>query len=252
MSYWQKSGRYSWSSKWFNVLEKVDGETAFMNSRLVELLKLWQSTGSVPQESFNWSASKANWIFSFPEHASFIENLPLNINRADLVSISNSTDCNVIEKFLAVMIWGYGDRGYGPFRVKGMLGQANSTEVLENLYRLASSGQPIDAYSLLSRDRIKGLGPSYGTKVISFWTPRATGAPIFDSFIGKWLSEFAAVEFRNVPTEPSSWHIKSYKTYRDWVLHHSEQLSCFSDEVELAIFRESEALFSSRSSWRPK
>lgn len=222
------------------------------NSRLTYLLQEWRAIGSPPQESFNWSSSKTNWLITFPERKEFIEHLPIEISRSDLVKISISPKFDVIEKFLAVMIWGYGDRGYGPYRVAEMLKQAKSLEILEKLHEFTSSGEPTVAYNYLSQHRIKGLGPSYGTKVISFWTPREIGAPIYDSYIGMWLSEHAKEDFGKTPTQPSTWHGASYETYRKWVGLHAEIFQCFSDEVELTIFRDAEIQYSTSSKWLSK
>jgi hypothetical protein len=223
-----------------------------LNKNLTKLIESWQSKGSPEQEGFDWTSGKRNWIKAFPEELKFIDSLPDEIDRLTVRKICNSRMHSVIQKFLAVMIWGYGDRGYGPYRVTQMLSQPHAEAVLTQVYQDCQNGNPLKAYDFLRCNRIRILGPSYGSKFITFCTPREVGAPIYDSLISLWVREFAHTEFSQVATSAENWNLKTYTTYLNWIKEHSDEFHCFSDEVELVLFRDAEKKFSKSSNWSGK
>lgn len=215
-----------------------------MNSELVKLVKAWQTRGSADQRGFDWSASQENWKEAFPMEAAFISRLNTVVKRSDVNQVVGSTKVGIREKFLAVMIWGYGNRGYGPYRVSQMLGQANSRTVLTEVYRLCQQGKPIDAYSYLSKHRLKQLGPSYGSKVLSFFTPRKIGAPIYDSLVARWVRQYAPLDFDGVSTKSVGWSLSTYSRYHEWINEHASVLGCYPDEIEQVLFEAAEQEYS--------
>ena len=224
-----------------------------MNKRLSGLIADWKSEGSDPQEAFDWSSGLKSWKAKFPIHAKFLESvLPAQIDRDAVREICESSKFDIIEKFLAVMVWGYGDRGYGPYRVGLMLSQPHTRKVLSEAFGIAQKGEPIKAYEYMLKNRIRILGPSFGTKFLSFCTPREVGAPIYDSFIGLWVAKYAKVDFKGVSTNPENWNLKTYEAYWQWIKEHSENFECFPDEVELVLFRDAELQFSKNSGWAAK
>lgn len=223
-----------------------------MNKQLAKLIKTWKLDGSTEQEAFDWSSRKNNWKNSFPEESEFITWLPGQIDRKVVRMICDSKRYSTLQKFLTVMVWGYGDRGYGPFRVTQMLSQADAESILTRVYELSSSGNPLEAYDYLKKNRIRILGPSYGSKFITFCTPREVGAPIYDSLISLWIREFAQDEFSGISTSSESWNLKTYTTYWHWIKEHSDLFECFPDEVELVLFRDAEKKFSKASNWKSK
>jgi hypothetical protein len=223
-----------------------------VNKRLTKLVEGWIASGSPQQEAFNWTSSRDNWIKAFPRESKLISTLPDEIDREEVRRICNSKKYTVSQKFLAVMVWGYGDRGYGPYRVTQMMEQHHAEEVLSKVYKLCQSGDAKSAYDFLSRNRIRILGPSYGSKFITFCTPRNIGAPIYDSLIAMWVKEFAAKEFLGVTTSSESWNLKTYSRYWDWVKEHADELECYPDEIELVLFRDAENKFSKASKWSGK
>jgi hypothetical protein len=207
----------------------------------------------MPQEAFDWSPGLQNWVDKFPKNAKFLETvLPLHIDRAGVRAICENPNYDIIEKFLAVMVWGYGDRGYGPFRVGVMLSQPHAKKVLSKAFEITQNGEPLDAYLFLMEHRIRILGPSFGSKFLSFCTPREVGAPIYDSLISFWVKAFAQKDFLGIPTSSENWNLKTYTRYWDWIKEHSVQMDCFPDEVELALFRDAERKFSKNSGWAGK
>jgi len=227
-------------------------DTQKLNKHLVRLVKNWKADGSPEQDGFNWTSSKNNWIKAFPSESKFISALPDEINRDTVRKICNSKKYSVREKFLAVMVWGYGDRGYGPYRVTQMMNQSHAIQVLTKVYELSQIGDPKGAYDFLRSNRIRILGPSYGSKFITFCTPREVGAPIYDSLIACWVNEFAKEDFLGVTTSSETWNLKTYSRYWDWVKEHSDELECHPDEIELVLFRDAERRFARQSAWKGK
>ena len=223
-----------------------------MNESVISLVKKWQANGLPPQEGFDWTSSKNNWEKAFPSSKIFISELPIELDRVAVREICESSKYSIREKFLAVMIWGYGDRGYGPYRVTQMLNQENAEDVLAEVFEICQSGDPKSAYDFLKRNRIRILGPSYSSKFITFCTPRDIGAPIYDSYIALWVDAYAPQDFAGVRTSSEVWNSKTYARYWDWVKEHSDALDCFPDEIELVLFRDAELKFSKASNWSDK
>ena len=223
-----------------------------MNKRLVKLVEAWKADGSPSQEGFDWTSGKHNWEKAFPGDKKFISSLPSEIDRVAVRDICESPTHSIREKFLAVMVWGYGDRGYGRYRVTQMLGQEHAEDVLAEVFEICRNGDPKSAYDFLRKNRIRILGPSYSSKFITFCTPRHVGAPIYDSYIALWVEAFAAQDFVGVKTSSEVWNSKTYSRYWDWIKEHSEDLNCFPDDIELVLFRDAEAKFSKGSNWSGK
>lgn len=223
-----------------------------LNQRLIDLVQKWKKSGSQQQEGFNWVSSKKNWENAFNSEISFISSLPSEIDRQIVRSICESSSYSMRQKFLAVMVWGYGDRGYGPYRVTQMLEQTDALRILSEVEALCRAGEPKTAYAYLKENRIQILGPSYSSKVLTFFTPREVGAPIYDSLIALWVERFAKNDFVNVPTTAERWNSKTYFRYWDWIKDHALALNCYPDELELVIFRDAESKFAKSSSWNGK
>ena len=223
-----------------------------LNKSLIKLVENWKAIGSPQQEGFNWTSSKNNWIKAFPSESKVISARPDEIDRDAVRKICNSQKYSIREKFLAVMVWGYGDRGYGPYRVTQMLNQKDALDVLAKVFEICQNGDPKGAYDFLRKNRIRILGPSYSSKFITFCTPRNVGAPIYDSYIALWVDAFAEKDFAGVPTTSEVWNSKTYARYWDWVKEHSEALNCYPDDIELVLFRDAEIKFSKASTWSGK
>ncbi len=215
-----------------------------MNRRLIKLVEEWKTDGSPKQEGFDWTSSKTNWIKAFPNESNFISKLPEVIDREAVRQICQAKKYNIREKFLSVMIWGYGDRGYGPYRVTQMLIQDHAEDVLTKAFKICQNSDPKSAYDFLRKNRIRILGPSYTTKFLTFCTPRTVGAPIYDSYISLWIEAFASKEFADVRITSEVWNSKTYAHYWDWIKEHSNVLNCYPDDIEFVLFRDSEVKFS--------
>lgn len=134
-------------------------------------------------QASGWSEDK------WSRHALSEWNLPQPISRRDVLEITaNVKSPEDAEKaFIAVMVWGYGPTGYGPHRVdemrasrRGGLG-SYMLEVVE-----AASNGPVEAYRYMANNKIKQLGPSYGSKVAYFVTPSEV-SPVLDYEVAQWI-----------------------------------------------------------------
>jgi hypothetical protein len=219
------------------------------NLRLSKLAKEWRASGSPEQEAFDWSKSRANWMRYLPKQADFIASLPDRLSRKDVRVICDDEEIEVTHKFLSTMIWGYGDIGYGSYRVNKMFRTESFEEVINQTYVLASTGQVKVAYEYLSKNRVHQLGPAFGTKWLSFASPKDQPAPIYDSFISLWVAEFAQEEFTHVPTSSEVWSCKTYFRYYDWMVQNSAALEILPDNLELLIFQDATVNFSNQSKW---
>lgn len=106
--------------------------------------------------------------------------------------------------FVAVMVWGYGNAGYGPFRTYRQLTQTNApgsgvddtvrASLVRSVEVLHDDG-PEAAFFFMNNRRagkIPHLGPAFFTKWLSFAAEAdeslAGSVPIFDELVRSWLS----------------------------------------------------------------
>ncbi len=221
------------------------------NSHVNRLVLAWIESGRTEQEGFDWSKGRQRWSQAFPKYEVHFSNLPDLIDRKHVREIFES-EIELSAKFLTSMIWGYGDRGYGPFRVSKMFEQFKCPSILSEVFKLSASGKPLEAYKYLENNRIRNLGPSFSTKFIYFSTPREVGAPIFDSYIAKWIAHQEIERFASLSVTSERWNFKTYSEYWHWAKEISACHQILLDELELIIFRDAEALFAKNSIWEGK
>ncbi len=219
------------------------------NSRILLLHQNSVRSGAIPQEAFNWSRSKKNWKRDLFAHSDFISRLPTALDRATLRELATSSANSNVEKFIAIMIWGYGDVGYGSYRVNIMLNSIGFSEKIDQVSEYCRNGQPLKAYGYLTNNRIEKLGPEFGTKFISFLTPREIVAPIYDSFISKWMALHAQEAFAGKSSSSLAWNLRTYSAYVQWMEKQAAKLDCLGDDLELLIFRDALQQFSNSSRW---
>jgi len=224
-------------------LSKIDSAT-----HVDRLVLDWIESGRTEQDGFDWSKGRQRWNEAFPKYKSHFSKIPDLIDRNFVRGIFEEK-IDITSKFLTSMVWGYGDRGYGPYRVSKMMQQSNYKTILSNVLELSSSGRPLEAYKYFEQNRVKNLGPSFSTKFMFFCTPREVGAPIFDSYIAKWISHFEIEEFSKLSVTSERWNFKTYSQYWHWSKEVSSQHNILPDEFELIIFRDAEYLFSKNSLW---
>jgi hypothetical protein len=168
----------------------IRAEFRFVVPGLVrQVVDTWRPTGSPSQAAIAWPRER--WIDAFPPDASMFASLPERLDRtavrrACVRAAVSPADAG--RSFLAVMAWGYGRVGYGPFRVRRLLDAAPSVGAqLQAAASKVAEQQPVAAYACLGDHgaaRLPHLGPAFGTKFLYFCSSPATRpALILDRFV---------------------------------------------------------------------
>ena len=167
-----------------------------------------------PQRGFGWNSE--SWKVAFkdcPDILVQLEELSKVINRDEVsrVVTSNLIQGAVLPAFVTAMIWGYGNSGYGPARIRwvltGVRGKGAMRAVLrpDVAERLNAAVQVVRAEGAVegfrhmnNAGRIKYLGPAFFTKWLYFASAAsgpddAKAAPILDKQVQDWLADNAKV-----------------------------------------------------------
>ena len=205
------------------------------------LVAHWVAEGKPVQAPTPWR--RELWLRDFPANAAALRLLPEGLDRAALraacVEAKSSND-RALAAFLAVMAWGFGDSvGYGRYRTGRIIESRPDTAARLRTVAtiLDSEGGALPGYRALASPevgRLKGLGPSFGTKFLYFCQPHPTKtvALILDDFVAKWLARQVGFEVDPVP-----WSAANYARYLDQMHAWAATLGIEPDELELCIFR---------------
>ena len=204
-------------------------------SRLEAVIDAWRLEGSPEQEAFPWARSKHTWQTLADDFGVNIDDLPDLIDRQFLWSLS-STDVAVEKIFLAVMIWGYGDIGYGPYRVRQMFESPNFIEGLSAARELCTNRQILEAYACLKKSKIRQLGPSFGTKALAFFHDRNESPAILDSVVAMWCNKHAVDYLGEAALNAEVWNLKTYTRYMSWISDMSISHGLSASSIEQLIF----------------
>ena len=143
---------------------------------------------------------------------------------------------NVDDVFIGAMIFGYGDRGYGPSRVKKIL-QENKQIFDRNLqaqYEASKNGPEASWVSHTKTAKLEYLGPAFATKFAYFGARhQKTQVPI--PLIADINTSWGVWELAKIPrsVERSDGYLRYVKLAHDWGESHGE---FGADEVERALF----------------
>jgi hypothetical protein len=173
---------------------------------------------------------------SFPELEGFIRGLPDTLDRQQVREIvERCGEDYVLAGFVVTQIWGHGNAGYGPFRVRRIIDTAGPDVAVERLrvsLRALTDGDLGDAFrAIVGRHGLKYLGPSFATKWMFFADPRQ-GAVVLDEYVQDWMSRHADVRLRLASASAAA----DYVTFDHIVGHWGEQLGIATADVELLIF----------------
>ncbi len=175
------------------------------------------------EHSERWSADK--WKRSF-KGSGLEDFLPASISdlssvsRRDVQNIFESirspnqaSNRQVLQAFIAAMIWGYGTTGYGPYRTQRILSSSRDerVKILRDVWDHARSGYS-DAYKCL-KSKIHGLGPAFGTKFIYFASDPDKRLPILDLRVSEWLIQYVTDEKQKKKLSVYPWSPSVYESY---------------------------------------
>jgi hypothetical protein len=201
--------------------------------RLRELL---DRRGGQVQQDISWPTDR--WVEAFPAQSVFTT-LPPKIGRDHVrraCAEAEASEEAASDAFLATMAWGYGNVGYGTWRVaRAFRDRAPGRKLLDVVTVLNSDG-PQAAYRLMAgASRLHGIGPAFGTKFLYFAdrSRHDRWALILDRLVADWLR--VNTNFR---VNPIPWAPARYDAYLDQMHDWAQGLEVEVDAVELAIFQE--------------
>lgn len=201
------------------------------------IVDAWRAAGMPCQEGIAWPRQR--WIDQFSWHARTFAALPDRLTRpavrhACLRAAASPADAE--RAFLAVMAWGYGRVGYGPFRVRRLFDATPDAGVqLQAAASKAADGRPIEAYTCLGDHglpRLARLGPAFGTKFLYFCSPPCTRpALILDRLVARWLRNNT-----DLALNEARWSVTTYAHYLETMFGWADELAVAADELETCIF----------------
>lgn len=173
------------------------------------------------------------WIERAPDHAEVIRELPAQMNRTSVREFCDRQpldDSGALGIFVASQIWGYGQVGYGPFRLGEALAAPTLAPTLSASRRLLREGRPVDAFrELCVRHELPWVGTAFGTKFLHFADPTGN-ALILDSVVAGWLAQHAAMNFRCLRSE------QEYATWLELAAAWAEGTGTTPERIELLVF----------------
>ena len=197
----------------------------------------------VPQPPMPVEDVLPEWIERFPGDAKFLKSVAKNLNRKNVRKVCSQRSTHSIrEKFLAVMLWGYGPYAVGAARTLKITKEQEFESRLKEVYNLAKRGRPIDAISFMAIDPIKGFGPAYGTKFVYFCSPKNVCAPIYDKRVRDWLGKYAKNELYGASLHRIQWHTNSYLAWSQWLQVQAKLLKTNWEDLEYLIFEDAKSI----------
>ena len=223
---------------------------------ITQLIDDWAHAGRPLQQPIGWNRDQWFQLSTedprYPHVARFghlLNDLPNPIGREDVrgfASLAASSPTAALEAFVATMVWGFGRRGYGAFRTHRIL-SANPVAG-ENLQRVAEvllDDGAVEGYRAMANEqRLKWLGPAFGTKYLHFCSDRSDSALVLDDLVATWLNEHCSTQL-----QPTRWSTTQYGNSLSTMALWSTQ-RCTATELETLIFV-AEASQRTNSQWAP-
>ncbi len=215
-------------------------ESSAALSEVKKQIRLLQIEGDVLDQNVRWYPER--WRVSVLER--FHNSVELfskkcvrdgdnyQISRRNVIDVSRNVD----DVFIGAMIFGYGDRGYGPSRVKRVL-QENEKIFERNLqvqYEASKNGPEASWVSHTKTGKLKYFGPAFATKFAYFGARHQkteSQIPLIADINTSWGSWELAKIPRSV--EQLEGYLRYVKLAHDWGESHGKY---GADEVERALF----------------
>ena len=154
------------------------------------------------------------------------------ISRQNVIEASRNVD----DVFVAAMIFGYGDRGYGPSRVKKIL--ENNSQIfdrnLQAQYEASKNGPEESWVSHTKTAKLKYFGPAFATK-FAYFGARHQKVKSQIPLIADINTSWGVWELAKIPrsVEQLKGYFRYVKLAHEWGGSHGE---FGADEVERALF----------------
>jgi 8-oxoguanine DNA glycosylase-like protein len=190
----------------------------------------WVAAGRPAQGGAH--VSVARWVAALPAQAAVVRALPSPLDRAAARTAVRARLAagDVVGGFVASQVWGYGEIGYGPYRVRGVLAQDGAAGGLATAYELlAGEGAEAGFGALAGEHRIAGLGPSFATKFLFLADP-AGEALVLDDFVALWLREHAGLALAHRPPRAAA-----YRAYLDAMRAWAAELGLAPADLEQVV-----------------
>jgi hypothetical protein len=188
------------------------------------------------QRGIPWARDR--WDRVFPS-LSIFASLPTTLDRQHIREIcAKATDSADAAKdaFLATMAWGYGNVGYGAWRVGQAFKDPDAGHKLLDVALVLKRHGPAHAYRLMAGpSRLRRIGPAFGTKFLYFADSgrHDRRALILDRLVAEWLRLNTSFRINPVPWAPAN-----YDSYLDQMREWAATLEVEPDALELAIFQD--------------
>lgn len=157
-------------------MKKVPMRNPLLAADIAVQVQEWKILGRARQGGIDWNY--ANWVKDFPQYEDFLLSLKhKNLGLLDRylvrsVVTQSISEGRLEEAFLAVMIWGYGFRGYGRYRSNKVMESAVFKTTLRTTITALHQGEVQAAYEALIENGPEGLGCAFGSKFLFFASPK--------------------------------------------------------------------------------
>jgi hypothetical protein len=187
------------------------------------------------QRPVSWSRDR--WIDRLGERAVF-KKLPDQVGRRDVVDVfaGVSDEESATDAFIAAMVWGFGQVGYGAWRTQRILEKNDrvGARLLAIAKKTAGEGG-VAGFEEVSEAPLKYLGVAFGTKFLFFAaeaSPEKVAAPVLDRIICSWLADNLGCKL-----DISSWRrSQDYRRYCDKLAEWAFARDMTPGQVEEALF----------------
>lgn len=201
------------------------------------LVEDWRRRESPPQNSFGWPRQR--WLDRFERHCDLLTGLPDALDRTEIRELCVDADKSpegAETAFMAVMVWGYAEVGYGPWRSSRILAvNRDPVSRLQTVAETLRSDGPEPAYRRLSDYadcRLRFLGPAFGTKFLAFCSANEQQpALILDRLVAAWLARNTTLKL-----DAASWSPATYGRYLAEMYSWATLLKVRPDDLECQIF----------------
>ena len=146
------------------------------------------------------------------------------------------TSSGMFEAMVIVYAWGWSTTPVGVTRAQNTIGAGPETlgSALLAARNAIRKGDPLDGYAALAGPhRVRGLGPSFGTKFLYFVSSEGRRALILDQLVADWLAREAALS-----VNATRWSVRTYSAYLTTMQRWSSQIGIPKHQLEEILFTE--------------